>query len=1059
MAKIRTQPLAKLARPRLHNAVQRGRLLALLDGERAVRSGIWVIGPPGAGKTTLVASWLDARDIEGIWYQVDSGDCDLAAFFHYLARAAEPFARRRDPPLPAFTAEYLQDPEAFARRFFRMLFARLPAEAVLVLDNYQDVPPAEPFHAVVAQAAAEAPPGACVVAISRSDLPDTWARLAVSERVGRIDWSDLRLTLEEASSIAGSRSAREPQAIRQLHDEVDGWAAGLTLLLERGSRPASSTPRTDGSHQLLFDYFASQVFEGLAPELQRLLVDTALPDVLPLAAAQALSGTDQCALMLEDLCARRLFVQRRSGSPPTYQYHALFRGFLRSRLQAQRSLDELSAAIRRTADVLAAHDEREQALELYRDACAWAQAEALIVALAPQVLAEGRWRTVQAWCEALPPERLQANPWALYWAGMSHLQGASLQARDLLRQAHARFAGRQDALQGRLLCAAGIVRSCHFQYNTFQEMDPWIEQIDRDLEALPCFERPADELAVHTAVLLVTMYRQPGHARRAGSLQRVSQLLDAPIDENQRISSAFVLLLAYTLAHENRLALGLIERIAPLAEDDSLTALNRSYWWLLVGYFQHRHGARAQTEAALDCADRIAGEHGLQQPEFLSRCYRAQHCCTWNDLPGARRALAGLERFVSGARPMACAQYHKQRFFYEMRRGNAGAAAAHAKQSVAAATSLGAPFFDVAWLSQGAAALAMNGEHALAAEWLDRAWGLTPIGFLATYRPMVLASRAYLASCMGDQARARSLLQELFAVCSDEDAFSYVGTVPVLTETILTEALCAGIAVPLVRQLVRKYRVPARADVAQWPWPVRVYTLGAFRIEVNGEPVQFSRKTPRKVLLLLKALVAMGGTAVPQRRLIDALWADEDGDAAADALSTSLHRLRRLLDNPAAIAVQEGTFSIDRSQVWVDSWQLEQLIAGASRTDGDEDDATRAIDLYRGHFLDEDDDIAWTLSPRERIRTRFFAHLAAIAARFEAGGNVEGAAALYQRGIELDELSEGLYQGLMRTLVASGRIADALLVYRKMAAILQQTLGTAPSAQSLRLYRELTQPG
>jgi hypothetical protein len=28
---------------------------------------------PGAGKTTLVASWLDARNIKGIWYQVDWG--------------------------------------------------------------------------------------------------------------------------------------------------------------------------------------------------------------------------------------------------------------------------------------------------------------------------------------------------------------------------------------------------------------------------------------------------------------------------------------------------------------------------------------------------------------------------------------------------------------------------------------------------------------------------------------------------------------------------------------------------------------------------------------------------------------------------------------------------------------------------------------------------------------------------------------------------------------------------------------------------------------------------
>ena len=80
----RSPPIAKLARPRLHGAVARDRLFARLDGTKEGRAAICIVGPPGAGKTTLAASWLNARKLQGVWYQVDSGDADLATFFHRL---------------------------------------------------------------------------------------------------------------------------------------------------------------------------------------------------------------------------------------------------------------------------------------------------------------------------------------------------------------------------------------------------------------------------------------------------------------------------------------------------------------------------------------------------------------------------------------------------------------------------------------------------------------------------------------------------------------------------------------------------------------------------------------------------------------------------------------------------------------------------------------------------------------------------------------------------------------------------------------------------------------
>ena len=51
----RTPQLAKLTRPRLARTVRGERLFKLLDAARDTRTAACVVGPPGAGKTTLVA--------------------------------------------------------------------------------------------------------------------------------------------------------------------------------------------------------------------------------------------------------------------------------------------------------------------------------------------------------------------------------------------------------------------------------------------------------------------------------------------------------------------------------------------------------------------------------------------------------------------------------------------------------------------------------------------------------------------------------------------------------------------------------------------------------------------------------------------------------------------------------------------------------------------------------------------------------------------------------------------------------------------------------------------
>src|SRR5262249_18050218 len=147
---------------------------------------LWVVAPPGSGKTTLVASYIDARKLHSAWYQLDPGDGDIGTFFYYLAQSVAQPRGRRTEQLPLLTPEHLADLPGFYRHFFRVFFTRLSAPALLVLDNYHELPQAAALHVALEHAVGEVPEGVNIVVVSRSGPPRNMVRHKVSERLSTL---------------------------------------------------------------------------------------------------------------------------------------------------------------------------------------------------------------------------------------------------------------------------------------------------------------------------------------------------------------------------------------------------------------------------------------------------------------------------------------------------------------------------------------------------------------------------------------------------------------------------------------------------------------------------------------------------------------------------------------------------------------------------------------------------------------------------------------------------------------------------------------------------------
>lgn len=318
---------------------------------------VWIAGPAGAGKTTLVATYLQQHDRPALWYQLDDSDRLPANLFHHLKQAAEQAFGDSATCLPS--PENLADPAGPARDFFTRLCQILGQNGILVLDDCHHLPPETPE--LIIWALTVRPGKIQVILVGRHEPPAALARLQLYGHIARLDWSDLRLTPGETLKLARLRHSplEEEEAIKRLHQETDGWVAGLVLLLDHPERGAA-----EANCQLLFDYFATETLAALSPAERHFLLRTALLPVIQISAAERLTGYGGAEALLEELCRRNLFTCRHTGPVPGYVYHPLLRQFLLARLETELSSSDLATLQRYATELLAESGQLEAAIAL-----------------------------------------------------------------------------------------------------------------------------------------------------------------------------------------------------------------------------------------------------------------------------------------------------------------------------------------------------------------------------------------------------------------------------------------------------------------------------------------------------------------------------------------------------------------------------------------------------------------------------------------------------------------------------------------------------------------------
>jgi LuxR family maltose regulon positive regulatory protein len=498
--------------------------------------------------------------------------------------------------------------------------------------------------------------------------------------------------------------------------------------------------------------------------------------------------------------------------------------------------------------------------------------------------------------------------------------------------------------------------------------------------------------------------------------------------------------------------------VSPLLSDPAVHIFRRIFAWAVICWYTCNVSDYELGEHAIAASEALARDEGMHIAERFACILGYFLDMDRRDHAAGRRRIDRFERIMIPSQPYEAASLVNMKSWFGVYTEDAGPTRQHASEAVRLYTEAGS----IPHIMVGCNALIWGcvesqdeaGARRAIAE--HRKWSCRRNLEWACWAPD--AGEAILAMRAGDEVLLRDRLGKVFGAERHRlDQYGHqFAWCRGWASTLSAEALRRGIEPERVRRFIREFDLePSSPEIEAWPWPIKITTLGRFELCVDGEPLSFGRKPPRKTLALVKALVAMGSRNVKDYQIIGALWRDQEGDVARDAFRVALHRLRKLLGQSEAVLADEGRLTLNPSRCWIDAVAFEELVqrqhgaaeAGAS--------AEILLRLYRGPFLADEHDEPWAAAMRARPNGKFVGLVSKLGAALEQGGNFEAAMQLYLQGIDADPVGESFYQGLMRCYRDSGKPAEAIGVYRRLRQTLSLVLNIQPNAASEALRRDL----
>jgi LuxR family transcriptional regulator, maltose regulon positive regulatory protein len=1049
-------PLAmKTTPPNLRKVIGRERLFDLLNAPPKSPL-VWVSGPAGFGKTTLVKTYLDTHGRPFLWYKIDSRDADWSAFLHFFGGMIRSHFRNIEGVVPSILDT---EPPFNLRTFSETIISSITGPLTFVFDDYQDLPFESPLSAVIPVFLEQIPPGVRFIFISREEPPAFMARFQARHGMKRVGGPELRLTLPEATKIARLRGHRLRKTIvGEILECSNGWAAGFALLLE-GRRKEALGCRNEVRPRIIFDYFA-ELLEKVRPECRELLLSTSFLPILTTEIAAELKKDKLLSCSLDQLCSDNLFTEKIPGSEQRYAYHPLFQEFLQQRASELLTPDELRSLWRRCGMLNARKDPRAAAT-LLRLAEDWEGLEKLVHEFGTSLVGTGRMEGLSRMISDIPERMKEHFPRLLYWSAMAMMNNTPGEARREFERAFRLFES-AGHVEGSMLSWCGIVESIAFSKGDHSELNDLIARMESLLADGAVFPSPATQAQVTCAMTIAQVLSSCDH-RGFKLWSGETMAMDSGPDLLTVQAHALRQLVLHSFwkgrIGEGVHYLSLLQQKAGQPDSPPVVKLHCLLGEMAHGMFT---GSYDQCLKVMSEGVHLADESGVQGFNTLFLGFAAMSALDAGESEEAEHLASAIRKRLKGddlvcagllaiieARVLLFRGYPDEAVkildAFSHRVNHGGLSPLRACMHLVSA---------MTFLSMENSAKAM-----------DQLLKARQIAVSIESEHLLFHTDMCAAQMALDRAehdKCRSLLKQALQRARTQGLQYHLVDHPAPTTRLLAFALKEGIEAEYVRLIVTKRKlVPDESSVTveDWPWLYRIRTFGWFSIEREGSMVTFQGKAPQKPLAMLKLLICHGGRAVPEHVLSETLWPDAEGDQARSAFSTTLNRLRKILGDDKVLKFSERQLSLNPRMCWVDLWSLEREFEEVRQHVLDLSSArvhlSRIIDLYRGPFLSVEKNEQDYAPTRERLSRRFESAVLRLVNALENAGGHEEAVEAYEYALEREVTIESFYEGLMRCYAALDMMRKAIQVFDRCQIVLSRSLGMTPSVRMTNLKNTL----